>query len=253
MKKYIDLIFGDMNNSANIGTIIHSIASDYNLHVRSYGPNAERLFLGPDRSQWRMRAVPCGWVNPKALLVIGAGAFIEAETLRREVEAIARLDSTIFGRLMIDPDCSIIDNPSGFGNTVSNYAMLAAEDSWFSQFAVPDTEKLIERLDITGNKILLDTFSYKFEHINRSIMCLNIEFLNLKYKIETPNTEIALTNIENFYPEDCGKACYRNLSFLLKDFIDNIEKIYNAPVTLISTGGSMQRVVKTQAYYERVK
>lgn len=187
MRQPVDVIFGGQYGSEGKGVIAAHIASDYDIHIRVGAPNAGHSFIGPDRCIWKMQTVPCGWVNPKALLVIGRGGLIDPELLRREVEAIADVDSTIYGRLMIDPLCGVLDKcfheqeggvdgemHARIGSTGEGvgparearisrdpqrfrlYGDLAADDPWFAQFEVPNTPELIERMRSTGNRVLLE-------------------------------------------------------------------------------------------------
>ena len=85
----VDVLFGGQYGSEGKGVIAAHLASDYGVHVRVGAPNAGHSFIGPDRAMWKMQTIPCGWVNPKAALIIGRGGLICPELLRREVEDIA--------------------------------------------------------------------------------------------------------------------------------------------------------------------
>lgn len=109
----VDIVFGGQYGSEGKGVIIAKIANRYSVHVRVGAPNAGHSFLGPIKSDgtrlWKMQTVPCGWINPNAFCVIGAGGLIDPELLRREVEEIATVDPSIVGRLVIDANCGVLD------------------------------------------------------------------------------------------------------------------------------------------------
>lgn len=80
-------LIGGQYGSEGKGAIAHYLANEFNVHVRSGGPNAGHTFswLG---KKWPMQQVPCGWTNPDAALILTAGALVSIEVLAREVAAI---------------------------------------------------------------------------------------------------------------------------------------------------------------------
>ena len=49
-------------------------------------------------------------------------------------------------------------------------------------------------------------------------------------------TQVAITKIDILFPECQGVKSYEELSLQAKDFIENVEKEVNVPVTLLGTG-----------------
>ncbi len=183
----VDVLFGGQYGSEGKGVIAAAMASDYDVHVRVGAPNAGHSFIGPDRKLWKMQTVPVGWCNPQALLIIGRGGLIAPELLRREVEAIADVDPSIYGRLYIDAKCGVLDERfhqqeggvngemhARIGSTGEGvgparearisrdperfrlYRDLADEDVWFAQFEAVDTPRVINTARQSGGKILLE-------------------------------------------------------------------------------------------------
>lgn len=113
MSGKLDIVFGGQYGSCGKGVIVAHIANRYQVHVRVGAPNAGHSFLGPDglggKRLWKMQTIPCGWINPNALILIGAGGLIDPELLRREVEEIAQVDASIYNRLLIDANCGVLD------------------------------------------------------------------------------------------------------------------------------------------------
>lgn len=77
-------LIGGQYGSEGKGVVAHHIANEYGVHVRVGGPNAGHTFRHEGRL-WKMRSLPCGWVNPNATLIIGAGAVFEPELLVKEI------------------------------------------------------------------------------------------------------------------------------------------------------------------------
>ncbi len=109
----VTAVVGAQYGSEGKGIVVHHIAGDYQVHVRTGAPNAGHTFFHKGQ-KWVAQSVPCGWVNPNALLVIGAGALIDMAILHKEVQAIYDVDPTIRERLAIDAHAGII---SGFHST----------------------------------------------------------------------------------------------------------------------------------------
>lgn len=51
---------------------------------------------------FKMRTIPCAWVDPNVLLILGAGIFIEKELLLREISMLEEAGMDIKSRLYID-------------------------------------------------------------------------------------------------------------------------------------------------------
>jgi adenylosuccinate synthase len=187
MRTPVDVIFGGQYGSEGKGVIAAFLATDYDVHVRVGAPNAGHSFLGPDRELWKMQTVPCGWVNPKAVLIIGRGGLIDPRIMRAEVEAIARIDSTIYARLYVDAKCGVLDSQfhrqeggvdgemhKRIGSTGEGvgparearisrdpsrfrlYSDLSIEDPWFAQFQMENTPFVINQLRLNANRVLLE-------------------------------------------------------------------------------------------------
>lgn len=100
-------VVGGQYGSEGKGVIVHSIANEYGIHVRTGGPNAGHSFKHAGRT-WKQQVIPCGWTNPNALLVIGRGALVDVAQLKKELDAIREVDPTIDDRLIIDEKAGTI-------------------------------------------------------------------------------------------------------------------------------------------------
>lgn len=100
-------LVGGQYGSEGKGVIANHIANDTDVAVRVGGPNAGHSLIHEGRV-WKMRSIPCAWTNPKALLVIGAGAVIDPELLIREVDDLEAAGYPIRDRLMVDQAATII-------------------------------------------------------------------------------------------------------------------------------------------------
>lgn len=67
------------------------------------GPNAGHTVV-KDGKEYKLRMVPCGFVNPKTLQLIGPGVVVNPEVFLREVEMTGTE-----GRVGLDPQCAIIE------------------------------------------------------------------------------------------------------------------------------------------------
>jgi adenylosuccinate synthase len=94
-------VIGAQYGSEGKGVIVHHLANDFQVHVRVGGPQAGHSFMH-DNVLYKMRAIPCGWTNLGATLVIGRGAIIDPDVLNEELAMIEQIDPLIWDRLFID-------------------------------------------------------------------------------------------------------------------------------------------------------
>jgi adenylosuccinate synthase len=185
-KGHIDAIFGGQLGSEGKGVIVAHVANHYNVHVRVGAPNAGHSFRHKG-STWKMQTIPCGWINPDAFLIIGRGGLVNPAQLRREIEAIAEVDPSIYDRLMVDAQCGVLDDRfhvmeggihgamhkrigstgEGVGparearlsrdpNRFYLFNELCIQDRWFAQFLTINTPGVIERFYRRGDNVLLE-------------------------------------------------------------------------------------------------
>lgn len=130
-----------------------------------------------------MQQLPCGWVNPDTILVIGAGALIDPAILAREVEEVTRVTGVdIRGRLRIDrraglhvPSHAARSKSSGrhhaigatgkgcsealidrIRNRGQDGYFLFGDSSWSQDYDTCDTESYLNWSWNEGAKILLE-------------------------------------------------------------------------------------------------
>lgn len=107
----VTALIGAQFGSEGKGRMAQHFASQFDVHVRTGGPNAGHT-IHHNGETFKMRSVPCGWVNPDADLVIGAGGVVHLELLKAEVADIeargGEAGATIRERLMIDPRVHLI-------------------------------------------------------------------------------------------------------------------------------------------------
>lgn len=105
MKQKVTAVVGAQFGSEGKGAIINVIAYDYNVHVRTGGPQAGHTIVHRGQ-EFKMRCIPCGWVNPDACLYIGPGGVVNPRQLQREIEMIEAAGYSVSGRLFIDQDAT---------------------------------------------------------------------------------------------------------------------------------------------------
>lgn len=107
----ITALVGAQYGSEGKGGVVYHLANEFDVHVRTGAPNAGHTIYHEDR-QWKMRQIPCGWVNPNAYLVIGAGAIVDPILMREEIEAIEEVHGLGFitERLVVDRKAAILSH-----------------------------------------------------------------------------------------------------------------------------------------------
>jgi adenylosuccinate synthase len=98
----VDGFYGDTGKGKIISYL--AVADDVAVVARAgVGPNAGHTVV-KDGRVYKLRMVPCGFVNPKAKMLIGPGVLVNPELVLKEVE-----ETGIDKRFGIDPQCAIIE------------------------------------------------------------------------------------------------------------------------------------------------
>lgn len=101
-------VVGGQLGSEGKGAVVAHLASQFKIHVRTGAPNAGHTVWHEGR-EWKMRSVPCGWINPQATLIIGAGAVVDVQLLEKEIEALEKAGHDIYRRLWVDEKAILLD------------------------------------------------------------------------------------------------------------------------------------------------
>ncbi|MEM3575106.1 MAG: adenylosuccinate synthetase, partial [Candidatus Bathyarchaeia archaeon] len=95
--------FGDEGKGKIISYL--ALRDDPAIVVRAgVGPNAGHTIQLGDR-KFFLRMVPSGFVNQRALLLIGAGVLVNPKVFLKEVD-----ETSTKGRIGLDPQCAIIED-----------------------------------------------------------------------------------------------------------------------------------------------
>lgn len=109
MKKgKLTVLVGGQYGSEGKGAIAAHIANQYNAHVRVGSPNAGHTIYW-NGAKHVMQSIPCGWINPEAVIVIGRGALLNMKQFMKELVHIMSYYPNFLDRLKIDPEAGILD------------------------------------------------------------------------------------------------------------------------------------------------
>ena len=98
----VDGFYGDTGKGKIISYL--AVADDVAVVARAgVGPNAGHTVV-KDGKSYKLRMVPCGFVNPRAQMLIGPGVLVNPELVLKEVA-----ETGIEKRFGIDPQCAIIE------------------------------------------------------------------------------------------------------------------------------------------------
>lgn len=106
-KGKLTVLVGGQYGSEGKGAIAKHIAFDYNVHVRVGSPNAGHTIYW-DGEKHVMQSIPCGWINPDAVIVIGRGALLNMRQLVKEIVHIQQWYPHFLDRLYIDENAGVL-------------------------------------------------------------------------------------------------------------------------------------------------
>lgn len=104
MNRCVDVLVGLQFGSEGKGAVVSRIAQNYKGSVRVGAPNAGHSIEYKGQI-YKMRTIPCAWINPDCKLFIGAGGMIDPELLMHEMQLIP---VPVAGRLMVDVNTTIV-------------------------------------------------------------------------------------------------------------------------------------------------
>jgi adenylosuccinate synthase len=98
----VDGFFGDSGKGKLVSFL--AVADDYEICVRGgVGPNAGHTVV-KEGVEYKLRMVPCGFLNSNTRLLIGPGVLVNPEILIKEINELEIRD-----RFGLDPQCAIIE------------------------------------------------------------------------------------------------------------------------------------------------
>ena len=181
----LTVLVGGQYGSEGKGAVAAHIANQYQVHVRVGSPNAGHTIYWRDEKHV-MQSIPCGWINPAAVIVIGRGALLNMKQFMKELVHILTYYPNFLERLVIDPEAGILDEKfheqeggvhgemhqrigsTGEGVGPARVARINRDPSQFRQFKdvaaeyglekcmVPNTPKFIADAQDSGVNILIE-------------------------------------------------------------------------------------------------
>lgn len=104
----LTVLVGGQYGSEGKGAVAAFVANEYQMHVRVGSPNAGHTIYW-NGEKHVMQSIPCGWINPDAVIVIGRGALLNMKQLMSEIEHIEKYYPDFKERLKIDPKAGVLD------------------------------------------------------------------------------------------------------------------------------------------------
>ena len=105
----LTVLLGGQYGSEGKGAILRHIADQYGVHVRVGSYNAGHTFYWHG-DKHVMQAIPCGWINPNAKIVIGRGAIVPVDGLLAEIAHIEKYYPDFKKRLYIDVEAGVLED-----------------------------------------------------------------------------------------------------------------------------------------------
>lgn len=99
----VDVVVDLQWGSTAKGKVAHYLTTvkNYSASIRVQSIQAGHTIYYKGKA-YKMRTIPCAWVNPNVILILGAGIFIEKELLLREIAMLEEAGVEVKNRLYID-------------------------------------------------------------------------------------------------------------------------------------------------------
>jgi len=183
-----DIIVGLQLGSEGKGKVAAALADKYQAAVRVGAPNAGHSVI-KDGVTYKMRQIPCAWVNPDCKLYVGAGGLINPDVLEEEFKMFSDPDQ-IKRRFFIDGNAGLVLDEDieaetaikmfeGIGSTTEGIGAAQARKVMRKNVRIakqlPALERFIspERVALMINKHLEDKENVMFEGTQGFGLCLN--------------------------------------------------------------------------------
>lgn len=170
MNKNVTVVVGGQFGSEAKGKVVAYLAGGFEMAVRTGSPNAGHTVISGNKT-YRLQQIPATFLNPKCQLYIGAGALINPEILKREVE-----ETSVKDRLFIDYQAGIIEpehleqegelvkqiGSTGKGcgaaliNRIWRKNFKLAKDILVNEFNLIDVSRVVNQHIDAGKNILLE-------------------------------------------------------------------------------------------------
>lgn len=102
------VLVGGQYGSEGKGAVAAHVADKYDVHVRVGSPNAGHTIYWMGEKHV-MQSIPCGWINPRAVIVIGRGALVNMKQLMKELVHVMKYYPNFLDRLVIDSTAGVLD------------------------------------------------------------------------------------------------------------------------------------------------
>lgn len=154
-------IVGAQYGSEGKGVLAARIASRFDVAVRTGGPNAGHTFAF-DGKIYKMRQLPCGWINPACDLVLGAGAVIDPKVLADEIKMTGRWPFIDRHAVVIGPGSGSAEKGlvERIGSTGEGVGVARAQKVWRE-------EGILAKDTYAHNSNVIDTMPYLWMRLER--------------------------------------------------------------------------------------
>ncbi len=117
----VTAIVGAQWGSEGKGVVAAALAHKFDVAIRVGGPNAGHSFNRNGRV-FKMRGIPCAWVNPECELIIGPGAVVDPELLARELNEIPEIKRVYVdgGAVLVDHAMGQAEKENGLGEAIGS-------------------------------------------------------------------------------------------------------------------------------------
>lgn len=196
----VDILVGLQYGSEGKGKVCADIAEFYDGMMRVQSIQAGHTVVY-DGKIFKMRQIPCGWVNPKCKLFIGAGGFIKMDVLMSEIEMLEKIGISVRERLFIDYRVTLVEERHG----KAEQGLVKSIGSTGEGAGQSLCEKLMRSPDVARVENLIDDFEYYHLNVTDTIRMINN--MNGRLLIEGAQGTLLSVHTSPYYPYVTSREC----------------------------------------------
>ncbi|MDA3834057.1 MAG: adenylosuccinate synthetase [Spirochaetales bacterium] len=153
IKGRVVAVIGGQYGDEGAGRIVHHIADNFSVHVRTGDGLPKRQFTMAGE-EYLQAVIPCGWTSAEADLVIARGSLVDLDRFKSELDFIKTIDPLVVSRIFIDELATVYVNNEP--RMLAKHAVKLPKYKWLARMLEQNTPKIMRGWGNKSRHILLE-------------------------------------------------------------------------------------------------